>query len=520
MSQMGQSGTSAYPSVASADLVGLSKPNWLSAQIAVAADRLLEDAICVLNRDGHVVQWCTSAHRMFGWTEDEALDRPIDFLFTESDVANGHSAGLLARACVEGGAEEVGWRKRKDGSAFIARTVMSHIVDPGGREIGFVQFIRDLTEHVARTDSIGSTAMLLRSILATVPQAMVVIDEAGRITEFSAAAEALFGYSAAEVVGCDVSLLMPSPDREAHDRYLERYLLTGDSRVIGTSRRVIGQRKDGTTFPHDLMVGEARYDGKRVFTGFMRDLTAQEAAEAQLIELQDELTHISRVSAMGTMASTLAHELNQPLTSVVNYVETSLELLKEPTEDLFVELREALTEAAPETLRAAAIVRSLREFVSRGKNDRKPESIAVLIDESCTLGLLGSREKGIVSDIKVSPPDAAVLVDRIQIQQVLINLLRNAMDAMASTMTCEIAIAASAHDNLVEVIVADRGPGLDPNIGNQLFTAFVSTKRDGMGLGLSICRTIVEAHGGKIWTEARNGGGTEFHFTLPQAKLE
>ena len=362
----------------------------------------------------------------------------------------------------------------------------------------------------------------LRSILQTVPDAMLIIDEHGRIESLSTTAEQLFGYAAEEVSGQNVSLLMPSPYREQHDAYIQRYLSTGERRIIGIGRIVVGQRKDGTTFPMHLTVGELRRGERHHFTGFIRDLTDQQITEERLKELQSEVTHMSRFTALGEMASTLAHEINQPLTAISNYLKGSQRLLGRMEGESVALLKDAVAKAADQALRAGDIIRRLREFVARGDSERRIERLPKLIEEASTLALVGARENGIAVTFRLDPRAGQVLADRIQIQQVLVNLIRNAMEAMMEGVPLrrlEIATVA-ASDDLVEVSVADSGAGIAADVARQLFQPFVTTKRKGMGLGLSICRTIVEAHGGKIWVESPVGGGTVFRFTLRTGSVE
>jgi two-component system sensor kinase FixL len=308
---------------------------------------------------------------------------------------------------------------------------------------------------------------------------------------------------------------MPSPDRERHDAYIDHYLATGERRIIGIGRIVVGQRRDGTTFPMELSIGEAGEKGRRVFTGFIRDLTERERDELRMKELQSELVHVSRLSAMGTMASTLAHELNQPLTAVANYLETTRDLLVDPDPETVAMVREALEDAARESLRAGHIVRRLRDFVARGEVEKR------MIEEASALALIGARERGVRAFFHLDPAATPVLVDRVQIQQVLVNLIRNAVEAMGDAAVRDLTVATAAQANgLVRVSVADTGPGISEQVAPQLFEAFVSSKSEGMGLGLSICRTIIEAHGGRIWTEPAPAGGAIFHFTLIQARAE
>jgi two-component system, LuxR family, sensor kinase FixL len=362
----------------------------------------------------------------------------------------------------------------------------------------------------------------LRSILATVPDAMVVIDESGKIISFSAAAEKMFGFSQAEIVGENVSVLMPSPDRERHDFYLAHYLKTGERKIIGIGRVLTARHRDGYTFPIELSVGEAWIGEHRIFTGFIRDLTERQRAELRLQDLQSELAHVGRVSEMGTLASSLAHELNQPLTAVANYCESARDLLAgAPDAETLDMVREALDDAAGQAVRAGQIVRRLRDFISHGQTERRVESLPRLVNEANALALVGSREHGIEVQVQLDPDAEAVFVDRIQIQQVLVNLIRNAIDAMIGEEVRALTIrSAAGPEDFVTVSIEDSGSGISDEIAPQLFQPFVTSKQGGMGIGLSICRTIVEAHGGKIWLEPGDGNGTTFSFTLMSAGVQ
>jgi two-component system sensor kinase FixL len=292
-------------------------------------------------------------------------------------------------------------------------------------------------------------------------------------------------------------------------------LTTGERRIIGIGRVVVGLRKDGSTFPMELAVGEMKSGAQRFFTGFIRDLTERQKTEARLQELQSELVHISRLTAMGEMASTLAHELNQPLSAISNYLKGSRRMLESASDERSTTLRGALEKAADQAMRAGQIIRRLRDFVSRGETERRVESIAKLVEEASALALVGVKDRGIRVRFEFDPSVDLVLADRVQIQQVLLNLIRNAMDAMEESATRDLVIAVAPEGRThVRISVADTGSGISPEIGDQLFTPFLTTKRQGMGVGLSISRTIVEAHGGRIWVEPNERGGTIFHFTL------
>ncbi|AKQ42973.1 histidine kinase [Aurantiacibacter atlanticus] len=356
---------------------------------------------------------------------------------------------------------------------------------------------------------------VLHALIDTVPDAMVVIDTSGNILSFSTGAELMFGYSEAEVLGENVSLLMPSPDRERHDGYLRQYMETGKRRVIGIGRVTTARARDGATFPIDLSVGEVNLADKRLFAGFIRDLTDSRQTEQQLHSLQAELAHVSRISSMGTLATSIAHELNQPLTAIANYVEGAQDLLDEPSAHNIDQVRYALRESADEALRAGQIVQRLREFIARGETTRTFASISKLVNEATALALINGDARGVEFEQALSDEEDKVLVDPVQIQQVLVNLIRNAVEAMSESTIKRLFISSHLNsDGMMVVTVSDSGPGLDEHVAERLFHPFVSTKASGMGLGLSIAHTIINAHDGKIWAEPSPMGGTQFHFSL------
>lgn len=486
----------------------------LSAQqtedIALFVASVTDRAVLLVRPDLTISYWNQGAERLFGMSPDEAAGQSIEAFwsgfFRHLDPDEGTTTSRAEDWCMRG-----------DGSEFIADITIARIRTPGGWSRGFGLSIIDVTTRRASERMVAESEAHMRSVLATVPDAMIVIDERGLIQSFSAAAERLFGYSEVEVLGRNVSLLMPGDHRARHDGYLQRYLDTGERRIIGIGRVVVGQCRDGTEFPMELSVGEAQSASGRIFTGFIRDLTSRQRAELRLKELQAELIHVSRLSAMGTMASTLAHEINQPLTAITNYLEAARDLVDRGAGGRNL-LCEALAEAASEALRAGQIVRRLRDFVGRGDTQRSAESLPELIADAMQLGLIGARERGVRSFLDLDPAASHVFVDRVQIQQVLVNLLRNAVEALYNCEVCDITVTTRLEHDMIRVAVTDTGAGIDPAIAPRLFEAFASGKQDGMGLGLSICRTIVEAHGGRIQVDSASGHGTVFCFTVPTAE--
>jgi two-component system sensor kinase FixL len=473
-----------------------------------------DDAIVGKTLDGIVTAWNRGAETIFGYSAEEMIGKPISIL-----LPPGHEdeeSEILARLKTGERVEHFETRRRrKDGEVIDVSLSVSPLRDASGRLIGASKVARDITVAKHSQTALAEREAHLQSVLDTVPDAMVVIDTQGIMQSFSATAERLFGYTAGQAIGQNVKILMPSPYRGQHDDYLGRYLTTGERRIIGLRRIVVGRRKDGSTFPMELSVGEMRSGDRRFFTGFVRDLTERQETEQRLQELQEELIHMSRFTALGEMASTLAHELNQPLTAVANYLKGGRRLLEDGQSNNIPMAREAMERAAEQALRAGQIIRRLREFVARGESERQVENLAKLIEEASALALVGAKETGVRVSFAFDSRAEFVLADRIQIQQVLLNLMRNAVEAMQEMPKRELNVSTHQLDSeTVRVDVADTGPGIASDIADQLFQPFVTTKRHGMGVGLSISRTIVEAHGGRLWAEPNAGGGTVFRLTL------
>jgi two-component system, LuxR family, sensor kinase FixL len=356
----------------------------------------------------------------------------------------------------------------------------------------------------------------IRSILDTIVDAAVVIDKQGKIISFNRAAVRQFGYAEADMIGENVRVLMPEPYAKEHDGYMQHYHATGEKRIIGVDRVVVGRRKDGTTFPMKLAVSEMKSGGDVFYTGFIRDLSEREASAARYEEAQSELARLSRLTELGEMASTLAHELNQPLSAIANYVQGCSRMLSGKNDAVSVRLREALDETGRQSLRAGQIIKHLREFVTGGDSERAPHSVRKLVEEAGVLALLGSRERGVNTVYEFAPEAGLVHVDPVQIQQVLFNLIRNALEAMRDRERRELSIRTFLGvKDFIVIEIADTGPGISDDVRPQLFTPFVTTKPGGMGVGLSISKRIVESHGGLISVTRNENGGATFRIELP-----
>jgi two-component system, LuxR family, sensor kinase FixL len=467
------------------------------------------------------LEWSDAAKSLFGVRPDQPITYGL-FLSLLEPADRERADQAFKRVAENGGNLDVSFKLGGSaGSGHWIRTRGSLIRDDAGTPRHISGIVLEIDEEKKLEDALRMRESHLRSILDTVPDAMIVINGFGIVQFFSTAAERMFGYSEREAIGMNVSELMPMPDRARHDGYLARYRSTGERHIIGIGRIVTGKRRDGTTFPMHLSIGEMRSGGAPYFTGFVRDLTEHQQTQARLQELQSELVHISRLTAMGEMASALAHELNQPLAAISNYMKGSRRLLGGSIDPNAPKVESALDRAAEQAIRAGQIIRRLRDFVSRGESEKRVESLAKLIEEAGALGLAGARDQNIQLRFNLNPDFDLVLVDRVQIQQVLVNLFRNALEAMAQSHLRELAVSnIPAPDDMIEISVSDTGSGFPDDVKSNLFQTFFTTKETGMGVGLSISRSIIEAHGGRMWAESNALGGAIFRFTLPAASRE
>ena len=311
---------------------------------------------------------------------------------------------------------------------------------------------------------------------------------------------------------------MPETHAKNHDGYLQHYLQTGDKHIIGIGREVVALKKNGTEFPVELSVGEVLSKGKRLFTGFIRDLTEHRISEKRITELQNKLIHVARYSAMGELATTLSHELNQPLTAIANYTLVTRRLVAELAGDKDTEqVLELLDKAGIQAQRAGEVIRSIRAFIKYRENNFDWENLEDAVSEAVKIATIGTSKHHIDVKIDKLGPLPDICMDRIQIQQVVNNLVRNAIDAVLEQQgerVIRIELSALRKRSII-VRVIDNGPGIAPDTLKRLFEAFNTSKSKGVGVGLAISKTIIGSHNGYIRGTNRPEGGAEFHFVLP-----
>jgi two-component system, LuxR family, sensor kinase FixL len=484
-----------------------------SALIATAVD-----GIVVIDARGVVQIYSPACERLFGYSPEEVLGENVKLLMPqpfhgEHDqyLANYRSTG--ERRIIGIGREVVG--RRKD------RTTFPMYLSVGEGEIGgqaiFVGIIHDLSALRAAERNREASDRHLANIVESSDDIILSKTLDGVVMSWNAAAERIFGYTAGEMIGRPISGIVP-PDRLAEEDDILRRVRVGEHI---THYETVRRHKDGHDIIVSLSVSPVRdADGKIVGASkIARDVTEQRKAENRAAELQFELLHVSRLSAMGQMTAAIAHEVNQPLTAVANYVSAARRTISSLGNDApVVKAREFMEKAAEQTLRAGAIVRNLRDFVEKRESQHVPHDINKVVTEAVALGLAGAAHIGVKVRLDLDSTLAPVLIDKIQIQQVLLNLIRNSIEAMAVTPERELVLSTAPDaPGFVAVTVADSGPGLADEVAERLFQPFTTTKEQGMGIGLNICHAIIEDHGGRIWLLPDVRKGASFRIRLPLA---
>jgi two-component system sensor kinase FixL len=488
-----------------------------SAALLAAIAASSNDAIVGKTLGGIVTSWNAAAERLFGYTADEMIGRSINTIIPSDRIAE--ETAIIARI---GRGERLSHfeteRSTRDGRIIAVSLTVSPILDDSGQVIGISKIARDLTELHRLNAELRHREALLTSVLDTVPDGVIVIDEHGLIRSFSPAAERIFGYQAAEMLGRNVRMLIPTAEAAGHDGHISRYLCTRERHIIGIGRVVAGRRKDGSDFPLELQIGEVDMTGieppgGHLFTGFVRDLTVRQERERRVVELQAQLIHISRLSELGQLVSALAHEVNQPLTAIGNYV-SGLRRMAGP--DTPSAMREAIDKIAEQERRARDIMQSLRRMVRKETRPPRREALDSTINETAAIALVGT-DGAINFSLRMGARARYAGIDRVQIQQVLLNLMRNAIEAMQGAAFRRLVVSTARNGDRIEVRVADTGPGISEAVRAGLFQPFVTSKAEGIGIGLSICRNIIEAHGGELLVESNSSAGAVFCFSLPAA---
>ncbi|MBS0274715.1 MAG: PAS domain S-box protein [Proteobacteria bacterium] len=473
------------------------------------------DGIIVIDENARILLYNDACRKLFQYTSGEVLSRNVNVLMPEPYRSEHDS--YIARYRKTGDARIIGIGRevrglRKDGSEFPMYLSVGEGVIAGRRV--FVGIVHDLTKIRAEEEHRAQSDRQLAQIVESSDDAIISKRLDGIVQTWNAGAERIFGYNHAEMIGRPISAIIPPERQQEEDAILER-VRGGESILHYETTRI---RKDGREIAISLSVSPVR-DGSGAVIGaskISRDVTERRRAEERENALQAELAHVSRVSAVGQLSSALAHELNQPLTAIMNYVSAAKMRLSEGAQGQSDKTVTLLDRAIGQAERAGTIIQRLRAFLEKREPQRAGEELNTVLQEAIALGFVGSMEEGVKLVLDLAGDLPPVQVDKVQIQQVIVNLIRNATEAMRDSPVRELVISSyRAGSGLVEISVADTGPGISDAIAAQLFEAFVTTKEKGMGVGLSICRTIVEAHGGHISAVPNQPNGTIFKIQLP-----
>ena len=450
-----------------------------------------DDAIIGKTLDGTIVSWNAGAERSYGHTAAEAVGQSITLIVPE-DLRDEQLRILEEIKAGRRVASHETIRVTRDGRHVPISLTVSPILDADGRVVGASAIGRDITETRRVEAALRSSQERYRSIIDSAVDAILVIDHRGRIEEFNVAAERMFGFASQDVLGCNVNVLMPQPYHDEHDRYMGRYLATGEKRIIGIGREVTGRRKDGSAFPLHLSVGEMVIDGEKKFTGILHDLTAR-------VQLESQLREQAALTRLGEMAAVVAHEVKNPLTGIRGAVQIIGSRLPAGSRDADV-IKEIVS-------RIDALNDLMKDMLLFA---RPPQARMTSVDPvpivTTVIGLVrqdpGARDVSI--DVEGESP--AIHADAELLKLSLQNLLLNAVHAVQGKGRIRVLVRAS--DEMCTIAVADSGPGIPPEVREKLFTPFFTTKSRGTGLGLSTAKRFVEAQGGSIAIECPPTGGT------------
>jgi two-component system sensor kinase FixL len=481
----------------------------------VVFDLFDDDQVVVmeLDADCRIVRCNIGVAAGTGYTVEELTNRFPPDLLGELPISTGrHSHPRPAASASYVCTEKEQWRCKDGGCCTIHwHKLWSYRDRPGYLKLG--SYVRQ-SEDTFADDAAGRDQ--LDAYLQAAPDSIITISDRGRMVSVNPATERLFGYRRSALLGRNVSMLMPKPEGDRHDTYIGHYLETGEARVIGIGRTITARRKDGSTFPARLSVCEFESHGRRFFTGMLHDITERLEAEEQKRAMFAEHAHASRVVALGEMASSIAHEINQPLAAIVSFADASRKFIEAGAGDMET-LDHALQQISEQGQRAGEIIRRLRQFVKKKEPDHSTVDVNELIQAAAELTLHDAERYGISLKFELHPEPLTALVDRLQIEQLVLNLIRNSLEAINETGETDgtITIRSRANGGSVEVAVSDNGPGIKLSEPPRVFDPFYTTKKKGTGLGLSISRSIAEAHGGTLSFEPNKHRGVTFLLTLP-----
>ena len=471
-------------------------------------------AIFMLDPAGRITSWNAGAERIKGYQAEEILGQHFSLFYSPEDSNRQTAQMELDTAAAEGRFEDEGWRVRKDGSRFWANVVITAVRDESGKLIGFAKITRDLSDRRRAEEELRKLASLVEhssdfigiaspdgDVLFLNPYGQSLVgldgDDTVRATKVP---EYIFGQDQDKFLHEVWPAVLQYGHWEGEIRF--RHFKTGDA--IPMLQKI-------------FCIREADTDRRLALATISRDITERKRAEQELLLAQAEVAHVARVMTMGELTASIAHEINQPLAAIVNNANACVRLLAYEPPDV-EEVRLAVADIAEAATRAAEVITRVRALLKKEPTARNRVDINEIIMEVLALVASELEKNRISTQIDLLPDVTLVLADRIQLQQVILNLIMNGIEAMTSVAgrPRRLLIRSQMHESgNVLVVVHDSGAGLDPGNASHIFDAFFTTKPAGMGMGLPICRSIVEAHGGRLALAPNDTEGATFEFTLP-----
>ncbi|MEM7250417.1 MAG: PAS domain S-box protein [Pseudomonadota bacterium] len=478
----------------------------------------LSDGVAVIDAAGDVELINPALTDIFGYVPADLVGKSVTVLMPEPYRSQHHEQ--LLRYLHTGGSQELGAARkiaarRKDGEIFPAEVRVDRV--PEGPE-RFVVVIRDVTEPLEMQRRLRQNEEELRLTIQNAPTPIATVSLDGKFLSANRAWCTMLGYTEAELLTLQFQDITHPDDLELSVNLLkearagERDLYSFEKRYLTKDDRVL------YVVLHNGVVHGA--DGKPVMmVAQVQDLTERRRAEQEIRDQRERLAHVDRLNIMGEMAASIAHEINQPLTAIVNRTNAAQRRLDAGQVDL-ERLCESLERIGEQAHRAGEVIRRLRTLVRRRGGQRELIDVNSVLQEALRLAEVDARMHDAIIELALEEPLRVVLIDAVQIQQVFLNLLRNAIDATeaAGNRGGVVTVSSIFDDEYVVVSVADRGLGISTETAAQMFEPFFTTKRDGMGMGLSISQSIITAHGGRLWYENNSEGGTTFSFALPPAQ--
>jgi two-component system sensor kinase FixL len=473
------------------------------------------DAIIGIDPGGRITLFNRGAETVFGYAAAEVVGRNVTMLMP-SPYREQHDA-YLASYRETGVPKAIGrvrevQGRRKSGAVFPIELSVSEA--RVGDDVIYSAIIRDVTDRKRAEDALAESEARHRAVLDTALLAIIGIDEEGRVLSVNPAAQRLFGYAAEDVIGRNVTMLMPSPYHEEHAGYLQRYLATGEPRIIGIGREVTGRRSDGTTFPIHLAVNDTTLDGRHLFTGVIRDLTQERAAEERERHLLKLALQNERMADIGAVTARIAHDFGNPLAGLQMTAERILRRIERDPAAPVETVRDAAEMILSTAKRLDVLIADFKEFARDQQLKLADVELPLFLQDVVAAWEAEASARGLAMESAVdAPASMSIRADRTKLQRVLDNLVKNAIEAIDHGPGVVRLAVLRLNDDRIRIDVEDSGPGLPA--GLNVFAMFETTKPNGTGLGLSICQEIVRAHGGGIDVAPRLPNGTVFRLELP-----